>query len=60
MVGSMRHVNMFGAMEAKRILRRSQRMGFSKVTTIDVHVRESSLTILAATIRSTKHVEARR
>jgi hypothetical protein len=56
----MRHVNMFVAMEAKRILRRSQRMGFSKVTTIDVHVRESSLTILAATIRSTKHVEARR
>jgi hypothetical protein len=33
MVGSMRHVNMFGAMEAKRILRRSQRMGFSKVST---------------------------
>ena len=59
-VGSMRLVNMFVAMEAKRILRRSQRMGFSKVTTINVHVRESSLTILAATIRSTKHVEARR
>lgn len=56
----MRHVNMFVAMEVKRILRRSRRMGFSKVTTISVHVGESSLTMLAATIRSTKHVEARR
>jgi hypothetical protein len=31
-------------------------MDFSKVTTISMHLRESSLTILAATIRSTKYM----
>jgi hypothetical protein len=32
MVSSMRHVSMFVAMKAKRILRGSQRLGISKVT----------------------------
>jgi hypothetical protein len=31
-------------------------MGFSKATTISVYLRESSLTMLAATIRSTKYM----
>jgi hypothetical protein len=59
-VGSTRHVNMFVVIEARRILRRSQRIGVSKVIKISVHVRKSSLTVLAAMARSTKHVEARR